>query len=212
MHSGINTMTNEPFPATIADIRIPPGFTVFCDLDGTLVDTDYANYLSYRRAVREVTFGAHDVEHTGERLNRETLKKRIPSLNDAEVEVIATLKGEYFSDFLTETRLNTALINLFRKHRDTNAIALVTCCRENRVVQVLRHHNIHDFFSRLICWETIPADGSLNKYEIAIRLMGARREAVLVFENENASAEQAASAGVPRSNIYKVYHAAGEQS
>lgn len=37
------------------DIEIHPRFIVFCDMDGTLVDTDYANYLSYRRAVIEAT-------------------------------------------------------------------------------------------------------------------------------------------------------------
>jgi len=39
----------------------PLGFFVFCDLDGALVDTDYANYLSYRRAVIESTSGTYDV-------------------------------------------------------------------------------------------------------------------------------------------------------
>ena len=44
------------------DIEIPLGFIVFCDMDGTLVDTDYANYLSYRQAVIEATCGKHDVK------------------------------------------------------------------------------------------------------------------------------------------------------
>lgn len=42
-------------------IDLPLGFFVFCDLDGALVDTDYANYLSYRRAVIESTSGTYDV-------------------------------------------------------------------------------------------------------------------------------------------------------
>lgn len=40
------------------DIDLPPGIVVFCDLDGTLVDTDYANYLSYKKAVLEATHRA----------------------------------------------------------------------------------------------------------------------------------------------------------
>lgn len=95
-----------------AAIDIRPGFTVFCDMDGTLVDTDYANYLSYRRAVIEGTCGAHDVELTDERLNRESLKKRLPSLTATQFDVIASLKTEYFTEFVSETRLNTAMARL----------------------------------------------------------------------------------------------------
>ena len=52
-------MINEFSYDDLKSIDLPLGFSVFCDLDGTLVDTDYANYLSYRRAVIEVTNGMH---------------------------------------------------------------------------------------------------------------------------------------------------------
>ena len=74
------------------DIEIPLGFIVFCDMDGTLVDTDYANYLSYRQAVIEATCGKHDVEFTSERINREGLKNQLPFLTATQYEVIAALK------------------------------------------------------------------------------------------------------------------------
>lgn len=109
-----------------AIIDIPPGFSVFCDMDGTLVDTDYSNYLSYRRAVIEVTHGTYDVDFTDERLNRENLKKRFPSLSTSQIEIIATLKAEYFMDFVSETRLNTALAYLITKYHGKNTIVLVT--------------------------------------------------------------------------------------
>lgn len=90
-------------------IDLPLGFSMFCDLDGTLVDTDYANYLSYRRALIEVTSGMYDVDFRNERLNRESLKRRLPSLTDAQLELITSLKSWYFKGFLSETRLNTEL-------------------------------------------------------------------------------------------------------
>ena len=197
-------MINELQSGDVAAIEIPPGFSVFCDMDGTLVDTDYANYLSYRRAVIEVTNGTHAVELNDERFNRESLKKRLPSLTAAQLEVIVSLKTEYFTEFLSDTRLNTALAHLITEHRSKNIIVLVTCCREKRAVEVLKHHKLLECFTRLICWEALPKCESANKYESAISLMGANQEAVIIFENDNAGVEEAALAGVPRSNIYRV--------
>lgn len=205
-------MINEFQSGDGASIKVPPGFSVFCDMDGTLVDTDYANYLSYRRAVIEATRGTHDVEFTDERLNRESLKKRLPSLTAAQLEVIVSLKTEYFTEFLSNTRLNTALAHFITEHRSKNTIVLVTCCREKRAVEVLKHHKMLECFTRLICWEALPQGGSLNKYESAISLMGASQEAVLIFENDNTGIVEAVLAGVPRSNIYRVVPALGEMS
>lgn len=100
-------MISEFKSVDIAAIGIPSGFTVFYDMDGTLVDTDFANYLSYRRAVIEATRGMHDVDFTDERLNRENLKRRLPSLTTSQLEIIAALKAEYFTGFISETILNT---------------------------------------------------------------------------------------------------------
>ena len=94
MPTGIQAMIREIESKNEVDIEIPLGFIVFCDMDGTLVDTDYANYLSYRQAVIEATCGKHDVEFTGERINREGLKNQLPFLTATQYEVIAALKAE----------------------------------------------------------------------------------------------------------------------
>lgn len=169
-----------------------------------MVDTDYANYLSYRRAVVEATRGAHTVEFTAERLNRESLKTQLPSLTAAQLEAIICLKTRYFTEFLSQTRLNTALVHLITKHCDRNKITLVTYSREKRAVEVLKYHKLMECFTRLICFEALPQGRSSNKYEGAKDLMGVSPKAVLVFENDGAGIEQAALAGVPGSNIYKV--------
>jgi beta-phosphoglucomutase-like phosphatase (HAD superfamily) len=186
-------------------IDLPLGFSMFCDLDGTLVDTDYANYLSYRRALIEVTSGMYDVDFRNERLNRESLKRRLPSLTDAQLELITSLKSWYFKGFLSETRLNTELAELITSYHGKNQMVLVTYCREMRAMEVLRHHELLECFTRIICREALLLGGSSNKYEHAITLMGVSREAILIFEDENIGIEQAIIAGVPSGNIYKVF-------
>ena len=197
----VSTMNTEVKSEDAINIEIPQGFMVFCDMGGTLVDTDYANYLSYRRAITEVTRGKYDVPFSGTRLNREGLKKRIPSLTDGQCEEIVSLKSKYSSGFISETRLNPALAAFIRKRCQTNETVLVTCCREKRAVETLMFHKLFERFTNLICWESLSEIGSSNKYESALSMMGARPDAVLVFENEAADIEKAALAGVPRRNI-----------
>lgn len=207
-----HTMMDEFQFGEGADIEIPAGYSVFCDMDGTLIETDYANYLSYRHAVVEATRGAHDIEFTNERLNRDSLKARLPLLTATQLEAIIWLKSKYFTEYLSQTRVNIALEHLIMKHCGRNRIFLVTYCRENRAAEVLKHHKLIECFTRLICWEALPQGGSSNKYESAICSMEVSPEAVLVFENDSTCVEQAALAGVPRSNIYRVNLGWGEVS
>jgi beta-phosphoglucomutase len=186
-----------------AAIEIPPGFVVFCDLDGTLVDTDYANYLAYRRAVIEATYGAYDLEFADERINRDSLRKQLPSLTPVQIEAVTTLKAEYFNEFLSSTRLNTELAQLITKHQKINTMVLVTCSRQKRAMEIIKYYKLAECFSRFICWEMLPQSDTKNKYENAIRLTGVNKNFVVIFENDNLDVERAMLAGVPRNNIYR---------
>lgn len=186
-------------------IDIPPGFTVFCDMDGTLVDSDYVNFLSYKRALVDATCGMLDIEFADERFDRDRLKKKFPSLTIAQLENIIALKEEYFFKFIPKMRLNAALANLISNYCEKNRLVLVTGCRKKRAVEVLKHHNLLGCFTRLICCEDTTQSGSSNKYESAIKLIGVRPDSVFIFEDDDICIEEAVRAGVPRKNIQKIY-------
>ena len=212
MSENLNAMINAfKFNENII-IDIPPGFTVFCDMDGTLVDTDYANYLSYRRAIVETTCGTYDVDFTADRLSRETLKRRFPSLNHPQLEAISSLKDKYFSEFISETKLNAALAQFIINNCNKNTIILVTCCRKKRASQVLEFHKLTKFFAQLVCWECLPQKEVLNKYKNAIKLIKANKKTLFIFENDSSCIKEAIQAGVPKSNIYKIFIAPSETS
>lgn len=183
------------------DIVLPPKFVVFCDLDGTLVDTDCANYLSYKKAVLEATHGMHNIQRSTERFDRKCLKKQLPFLTDAEYEEIARLKAENFTEFLSETVLNNMLANSIRKYSKTNETVLVTGCRAKRAIETLKYHKLLKSFNRLICWEALPKGDSSNKYENALSLVGVSSKEVLIFENDVTDVEKAVLSGVPIRNV-----------
>lgn len=74
---------------------------LFFDMDGTLIDTNLANYLSYKKAIQDVI--QHDSEilyDSKYRFNRSILKKTIPNLTEAEYQKITQQKEIYYKDFL----------------------------------------------------------------------------------------------------------------
>ncbi|MEO2174372.1 MAG: haloacid dehalogenase-like hydrolase [bacterium] len=196
------TVSKVPSACQTTDLDIPSGSTVFCDMDGTLVDTDDANFLAYRKAVQEATHGRCVLEPTGVRFNRERLKEQLPSLTSRELHVITTLKAEYFGDFLENTRLNTRLAELVVKHRPQCEIILVSGCREERVAQVLKYHNVYKNFARFICREVLLDSDPSRKYETAVELTRVNPTIVFVFENDEVEAKNAEHAGIPRKNIF----------
>ena len=54
---------------------------LFFDMDGTLVDTDYANFLAYQQAISEIVESDLNIEYDSNfRLNRSSLKIFVPFL------------------------------------------------------------------------------------------------------------------------------------
>lgn len=186
-------------------VDISSKFIILCDMDGTLIDTDYANYLSYMHAIEDVTRQKHDIQfNPRKRFNREELKEKIPYLTDNKYNTIVSLKTDYFSKYLPKTKVNTSLAELIRKYSGTNDAVLVTCCREKRAIETLRYHNLQECFSRLICWEALSESGLPNKYLSAFTLLKANPMLSIVCENDIIDINNAMLAGVPRKNIISV--------
>lgn len=86
------------------DIKINADTVLFFDMDGTLIDTNLANFLSYKKAINSVTKMDNDLTfNSNKRFNRSILKNSVPNLSEAEYERIVQEKEEYYNDFLHET-------------------------------------------------------------------------------------------------------------
>ena len=185
-------------------LNIKENDTLFFDMDGTLVDTGFANFLSYKKAIQSFIQSENEIEfRPNERFNRATLKVAVPNLTEVEYEKIIKKKEENYKEHLSETKLNKCVTEILLKYYKTNKTVLVTNCREDRALMTLDYHNLIDKFSNIFFRE-ISANGKrINKYKNAISNLRLSAQTIIVFENEKLEIEDAILAGI---SIHKIFN------
>ena len=178
---------------------------LFFDMDGTLVNTNFANYLSYKKAIQSVTQSETDTPYNpSQRFNREVLKNEIPNLTETEYERIIQEKEQYYNDYLPETKLNKIVADILVKYFKTNRTVLVTNCREDRALLTLNYYSLADKFSNIFYRQITDNVSRINKYENAISRLNTSAQSVIVFENEKPEIDDALLAGIPIQNIISI--------
>jgi beta-phosphoglucomutase-like phosphatase (HAD superfamily) len=177
--------------------RITAKTVLFFDMDGTLVDTNYANFLSYKKAIQTVTNSEQDLNYNPDkRFNRSNLKNAVPNLTETEYEKIIQEKEEYYNDFLHETILNKKVADILAKYSKTNKTVLVTNCRQERALTTLIHFGLADKFSDIFYRQFSDNEEKINKFQNAISKLGVPPNLVIAFENEEAEIADAKKAGI----------------
>lgn len=172
------------------------------DMDGTLIDTDLVNFLSYKKAIESVVKLDQELKFKPkERFNRTTLKTVLPNLTENQYQKIIELKEENYKDFLPKTKLNTKVADILIKFQNTNRTVLVTNCRKDRALMTLNYHNLFDKFNNLLFRKSSDSSSRTNKYKNAISSLSLTAQTVIVFENEKQEIDDAINAGVSINNI-----------
>jgi beta-phosphoglucomutase len=175
---------------------------LFFDMDGTLVDTNLANFLSYKKAISSVTKSECNLIYNSEkRFNRSNLKNAVPNLNEDQYDRIIKEKETYYSDFLPETILNEMIAEILFKYSKTNQTVLVTNCRKDRAINTLNHFKLIDKFHYIFYRQFTNNEEKVNKFQNAISKLGVQPNFVIVFENEISEINDAKIAGIPSNNI-----------
>jgi phosphoglycolate phosphatase-like HAD superfamily hydrolase len=117
-------------------------------------------------------------------------------LKENEYARILKEKEEYYNDFLHETKLNKAIVDILIKYSKTNKTVLVTNCRKDRAVTTLKHFGLLDKFSEIFYREFSDNDKKINKFQNAILKLGISPNFVIAFENEESEIANAQKAGI----------------
>jgi len=179
--------------------KIKDGTILFFDFDGTLIYTDYANYLAYKKAISTVLNKSISFKNN-ERFTRDKLKKTFPDLAKTQINEIIKKKELFYKEFLSETKPNKILCEVLNKFSKTNTTILVTNCQKDRALITLNYYNLEKKFSNIFYRQT-NGTKRINKYQNAITKLNISLISILVFENEKSEFIDAMNAGIPTDNI-----------
>jgi beta-phosphoglucomutase-like phosphatase (HAD superfamily) len=175
---------------------------LFFDMDGTLVDTDYANFLSYKNSIQSVVVLNEEIKYNPtERFNRTSLKTVAPNLTEIDYEKIIQKKEINYKEHLSHTKLKKSAVDILTQYYKTNKTVLVTNCREDRALITLNYHNLIDKFSNLFFRQHTQNGKRINKYKNAISCLSLSAHKIIVFENEIEEINDALKTGIPIENI-----------
>lgn len=178
---------------------------LFFDMDGTLVDTDYANYLSFKMAIQSVINPIQFLPfNPNERFNRTILQREFPNLKDNEYQEIIRLKERFYSENVGQTKLLQYANEILDSFFELNTTVLVTNCREDRAIMTLNQHGLTDKFKYKIFRKSIDKDRHINKFENALKILELEPQMIIAFENEQFEIDEAVKAGIPIENIISV--------
>jgi beta-phosphoglucomutase len=187
------------------DLKIKADSVLFFDMDGTLIDTNLANFLSYKKAINSVTKSDNDLTfNPDKRFNRSNLKIAIPNLTKSEYERIIQEKEKYYDEFLHETKIIEEVADILFKYSKSHRTVLVTNCRQERAISTLNHFGIADKFSDIFCRHFAEKKDKINKFQNAILKLGVPPNLVVAFENEEAEISDAIEAGISICNIIAI--------
>lgn len=187
---------------TDINLNINSDTVLFFDMDGTLIDTDFANFTSYKEAIKCVMQSETKIQYApNERFNRTALDKIIPNLAPEKLYEIIKQKELNYNKHLSQTRLNKSVSDILIRYSETNKTVLVTNCREDRAILTLEYHNLMDKFSHLLFKHVGDKDNRVNKYKNALNVLSLSAQNVIVFENEKIEIEDAMLAGININNI-----------
>ena len=179
--------------------------SILCfDLDGTLINTDEANFLSYKEAVLEVkNIDLESLYRSNYRFTQENLYQLMPLLTLQEYQDIVTRKKDLYERYLNKTTINIKILAVIEKFSKTHKIILVTNSSQTRANQILQYHNLIDIFDYKFFKEDYN-NKLESKFKYVLEALNINPKQIFIFENDKKEIEQALVLNIPLYNLVNV--------
>ena len=172
---------------------------IIVDLDGTLIDTDLANNLAYKEAIKDVLNNKYAFSFDVNRITRKDIKNNI--IHHKYYEKIITIKNIYYEQFLDRTRVNKNLLTVLY-NIPTEKLILATRGGKRRALQLLEYHNIKDYFYLLYFKEDFKNE---LKVKFLSDFLNIEYKDIFIIEDSEDEINSSISIGFPVNNIYRVF-------
>jgi beta-phosphoglucomutase len=181
------------------ELKINENTILFFDMDGTLIDTNLANFLSYKKAIKSVFKSDISLSYNPEkRFNRSDLEITCPNLDKAEYSKIIQQKEENYDEFLHETKIIDEVADILKWYSKTHRTVLVTNSRQERAIKTLNHFGLSDLFRDKFYRQFSDGNERINKFTNALLKLDISPNLVLAFENEETEIEDAKKVGIQK--------------
>jgi len=179
--------------------RVDMADVVVFDLDGTLVETDPANFLAYKEAIAHCLGQGFKAKlPSTKRLTREVLRECLIAVPETTIQSIARYKEDIYGQFLHATTANQPILRLLELAQGKEVI-LASNCRRPRAELVLDHHGINGKFTRKYFSES---DDARHKYEKIFCDLDVDSRQVVVFDDDPVEAASALAVCVGSDSVF----------
>ena len=184
---------------------------ILVDLDGTIVDTDIANYLSYKEAVQKVMNINLDLFYKiNTRFTREKLQLIFPDLRIEDLGKIIKIKTKIFERYLKYTRLKVKFVKIIKKLSKFNTIVLATNSHKIKANLILEYYHLFNIFDKKYYNENYIYLEN-NKYKYILNNLNMQPSNIIVFEDSLEEIKKATALLIPYKNIINT-NICGEKS
>lgn len=178
---------------------------LFFDLDGTLVDTERANFEAYRIAVKDklgVNIKFQKFKETNGLSYKEFLPMLVPGIHDEMIEEVSRKKRKVYSDLMHLTKANTFLIDFLQNIAGYHQTALVTTAKRANAQAVLSAHDLQHLFDVVVCGDDVASlKPHPAAYMRALDLCRLKPSETLAFEDSQPGLAAARQAGISTIHI-----------
>ena len=172
------------------------------DMDGTLFDTSYVNFLAYQKALREensdLTLEFYVTNCEGKSYS-EFLVDLVP---ENRVEIVHSNKVLYYPQFLTMAKQNVRLFDLLVELKLLYSTGLVTTASRKNTEEILDFFGRRDLFDVIIAKEDIQhTKPNPECYLRAMQILECEPQNTIIFEDSEIGLKAAVESG---GNVVKV--------